>query len=83
MQTKQTQKKCPRCKEAISLKNYKQHVDELECDPFKNLNEANRCPLCHVDIPPNDLGWKQHLLTETCLIMKDQLNFIFYLSFFQ
>ena len=63
---KKSFKKCPRCKEAIHSNNYKQHTDEMACLPNKPGNVANRCPLCHTDIIPGEMGWKNHLISEGC-----------------
>lgn len=63
---KKSFRKCPRCKEAIHSNNYKQHTDEMACLPNKPLNVANRCPLCHSDIMPGEMGWKSHLISEGC-----------------
>ena len=63
---KKSFRKCPRCKEAIHSNNYKQHSDEMACLPNKATNVANRCPLCHTDIMPGDMGWKSHLISEGC-----------------
>lgn len=59
-------KKCPRCKEAIHQKNYKLHVEAKECLSAKPMAVNNRCPLCHLDIPPGAAGWKEHLLEDSC-----------------
>jgi len=34
----------------------------MGCEPAKSSFAANRCPLCHEDIPPHDEGWKKHIL---------------------
>ncbi len=57
---------CPRCKEPIHVGEYDQHVDEELCNMASNPAKANRCPLCHEDVPPSEKGWKQHLLVDTC-----------------
>ena len=59
-------KKCPRCKEAVQQKVYKQHVESKECLPAKPMAANNRCPLCHMDISPGVNGWKEHLIEEGC-----------------
>lgn len=60
-------KECGRCKEPINTKIYDRHVSEKFCLPFKNINNANRCPLCHLDYSPSgDIGWEMHLLSEGC-----------------
>lgn len=63
---KKSFRKCPRCKEAIHSNNFKEHTEEMACLPFKNLNVANRCSLCHTDIMPGETGWKTHLIAEGC-----------------
>lgn len=63
---KKTFRKCPQCKEAVHVSEYKQHTEELECLRASPLNVANRCPLCHQDIPPGETGWKKHLINEGC-----------------
>lgn len=59
-------KHCKRCKEAIYNKEYDSHVKENKCNPAKNPNSSNRCPLCHKDIPPQDKGFVQHLVKDIC-----------------
>ena len=59
-------RKCPRCKEAIHMDEFKQHTDEMSCNQFVPPDQANRCPLCHQDIKPGEIGWKSHLLYEGC-----------------
>lgn len=63
---KKSFRKCPRCKEAIHANNYKQHTEEMACLPNKPANVANRCALCHSDIMPGEIGWKNHLISEGC-----------------
>ena len=57
---------CKRCKEAIDLKDYEYHVRENKCNPAKNINSSNRCPVCHRDIPPHDKGFYLHLVKYIC-----------------
>lgn len=59
-------KECKRCKEPIEIDLYKLHVEENGCEPAKNLNVANRCPLCHRDVQPHERGWVFHLTKEKC-----------------
>ena len=59
-------RKCPRCKEAIPTSEFKQHTDEMSCLQSSPLSVAQRCPLCHQDIPPDEMGWKRHLISEGC-----------------
>eukprot|EP01015_Nassula_variabilis_P033834 TRINITY_DN8213_c0_g1_i4.p1 TRINITY_DN8213_c0_g1~~TRINITY_DN8213_c0_g1_i4.p1 ORF type:complete len:215 (-),score=44.76 TRINITY_DN8213_c0_g1_i4:84-728(-) len=59
-------RKCPRCKESVLASEYQDHVEEMACIPAKSLNIANRCPLCHSDIPPGKQGWQVHLLEDGC-----------------
>ena len=57
---------CKRCKEAIPIKLYDKHQKENRCNPAKNMNSNNRCPLCHEDIPPYDKGFFTHLCVDFC-----------------
>ena len=57
---------CPRCKEAVPVEELDDHIEQQSCYPSKPLGVANRCPLCHEDIPPGVDGWKQHILTDGC-----------------
>ncbi|MCQ2818668.1 MAG: hypothetical protein MJ252_15485 [archaeon] len=57
---------CKRCKEAIPKNEYDSHVKENNCNPAKNINIRNRCPLCHKDIPVGDKGFYTHLVKEGC-----------------
>lgn len=57
---------CPRCHEAIAAHLFEKHVDRKACLVAKPKNEANRCPLCHKDIPPFAAGWRQHLMVDKC-----------------
>lgn len=57
---------CKRCKEAIEASEYEGHVKENSCNPAKNINSCNRCPLCHKDVPPLDKGFVQHLVSDGC-----------------
>ena len=60
-------KECPRCKEAVLLKDYEAHVADKSCNQYKSSNVCNRCPLCHNDITPSGKeGWKIHLLEQMC-----------------
>ncbi len=59
-------KMCKRCKESIDVNEYEVHVKENKCNPAKNSNSSNRCPLCHKDIPPQDKGFVQHLVRDIC-----------------
>jgi centrosomal protein CEP104 len=60
-------KQCPRCKEAVLIKDYEAHVADKSCNPFKSSNVCNRCPLCHNDITPNGkVGWEIHLMEQMC-----------------
>jgi centrosomal protein CEP104 len=60
-------KQCPRCKEAVLVKDYEAHVADKSCNPFKSSNTCNRCPLCHNDITPaGKVGWEIHLLDQMC-----------------
>lgn len=63
---KKAVRKCPRCKEAVHMDEYKQHTEEMSCQVQQPPSKANRCPLCHQDIPPGDLGWRKHLLNDGC-----------------
>ena len=60
-------KRCPRCKEAVHVRDFEQHLDEALCNVAKPPSSANRCPLCHQDIKPaGPEGWKRHLLVDIC-----------------
>ena len=60
-------KQCPRCKEAVLIKDYEAHVADKSCNTFKSSNTCNRCPLCHNDITPaGKVGWEIHLLEQMC-----------------
>ena len=59
-------RRCPRCKEPVHTEDYKQHTEEMSCLQSQQPTRANRCPLCHMDIPPGEMGWKQHLLVQGC-----------------
>ncbi len=59
-------KQCKRCKEAIDTLQYDNHVKDNKCNPAKNINASNRCPLCHSDIPSGDRGWYSHLVRDLC-----------------
>lgn len=59
-------KTCKRCKEPINEKTYDNHVKENKCNPAKNPISANRCLLCHLDIPPSNKGWITHLVKDKC-----------------
>ena len=63
---KSNYKLCKRCKEAISTEVYDVHIKENRCNPAKNPNSSNRCPLCHKDIPPSDKGFYTHLAVVGC-----------------
>lgn len=63
---KDVMRECPRCKEALHVDEYEQHVDEQACLSAKPASVANRCPLCHEDVDPGIEGWKQHILVEGC-----------------
>jgi len=63
---KQDFRVCKRCKEAIIITEYESHVKENNCNPAKNINTCNRCPLCHNDVPPLDKGFVQHLVNDGC-----------------
>ncbi len=71
-------KLCKRCKEAVDIKDYDLHVKENKCNPAKNPNSSNRCPLCHKDIPPQDKGFLQHLVKDICQKNKrrDKVTFV-------
>jgi centrosomal protein CEP104 len=55
-------RQCPRCHECVSENGYEDHIRLSACREAKSPDEANRCPLCHMDIPPGEKGWKYHLL---------------------
>mmetsp|Transcript_6115 Transcript_6115/g.8292 ORF Transcript_6115/g.8292 Transcript_6115/m.8292 type:complete len:414 (+) Transcript_6115:370-1611(+) len=53
---------CPRCMEAIKQADLEDHRQANSCVVAKPPNMYNRCPLCHMDIPPHQEGWREHLL---------------------
>jgi len=59
-------KQCKRCKESIRLDEYEAHTSANKCLPHKSPIQANRCPLCHKDVPPGEKGWKEHLMKKKC-----------------
>ncbi len=59
-------KLCKRCKEAVLISAYETHIKDNTCNPAKNINSCNRCPLCHKDVPPLDKGFVQHLVNDGC-----------------
>ena len=65
-------KQCKRCKEAIDVGKYDNHVKDNKCNPGKNINASNRCPLCHLDIPAGDKGWYTHLIKVLCTKNKNK-----------
>ena len=65
-ESKDLVKQCPRCKEAIHVEEYEQHVDEQSCLSAKPVSKANRCPLCHDYVDPGPSGWIKHIITEGC-----------------
>ena len=71
---KGTHEECPRCREPVPLKIYDDHVAKAACNPAVPESQANRCPLCHQDIPPGVEGWKQHLLVDKCPKNERTLN---------
>jgi len=59
-------KLCKKCREPIDKTVMDKHVKDNKCIPGKNLNSANRCLVCHKDIPPQEKGWKTHLIVNGC-----------------
>ena len=57
-------KLCPKCKEAIPIESYEEHMKIFKCNEFKK--NCNRCPLCHGDIPLARDGFYMHLIKEGC-----------------
>ena len=57
---------CTRCKEAINMDEFENHLEENACLPAKHPSKANRCPLCHDDVDPGQSGWLKHILSEGC-----------------
>ena len=72
--SKSEYKQCKRCKEPIEIKFYDNHIKENKCNPAKNISSANRCPLCHCDIPPKESGFITHLIKEGCSQQKRKIN---------
>lgn len=58
--------KCKICQEAILKNNFNDHSKGNNCNPAKNINSSNRCPLCHKDIGVGDKGFYMHLVKEGC-----------------
>ena len=62
-------KQCNRCKEAIDVDFYEQHIQSLTCAKATGML---RCPLCHKDLPntqnfeSEDKIWRHHLTVEKC-----------------
>lgn len=59
-------KACPQCGEAITARFFDKHVAARDCLPRPHPKQANRCPLCHDDVPPGKRGWRRHLLEDEC-----------------
>ena len=57
-------KQCNRCKEAIPIESYDEHVKKSNCNQYKK--NCNRCPLCHNDIPLSKDAFFRHLTIEGC-----------------
>ena len=55
---------CQRCREAIPIDTYEEHIKIGKCNEFKK--NCNRCPLCHEDIPLSKDGFYIHLVKEGC-----------------
>ena len=72
--SKSEYKQCKRCNEAIEKNIYENHIKENKCNPAKNISSANRCPLCHCDIPPKESGFITHLIKEGCSQHNRKLN---------
>lgn len=64
-------KECTRCNQAIPVEQWLQHTLKQVCSIKKDVNDVH-CPLCLIKIePPNDAGWKLHLMTgEGCTKLK-------------
>ena len=71
---KSNYKLCKRCREAINIDVYEVHIKENRCNPAKNANSSNRCPLCHKDIPPSDKGFYTHLAVAGCECQSRKTN---------
>lgn len=52
---------CDRCGDAVEPALMVEHKREWFCKPLPPIDVGNRCPLCHLDIPPEKEGWMQHL----------------------
>eukprot|EP01135_Chromosphaera_perkinsii_P011779 Nk52_evm25s2496 gene=Nk52_evmTU25s2496 len=59
---KTSMRMCPRCREAVHDDDYESHVLRKNCLVAQPPEKANRCPLCHLNIPPGDDGWQTHLM---------------------
>lgn len=57
---------CPTCSDAFLINELENHINSQVCKPLPKPSTANRCPLCHTDIPPEREGWIHHLLEEGC-----------------
>ncbi|XP_006811920.1 centrosomal protein of 104 kDa-like [Saccoglossus kowalevskii] len=55
--------KCPRCHEAVEKAQLDKHVQEKVCSVARSKDQANRCPLCHMNIAAGEDGWKKHLMS--------------------
>ena len=61
---KEQYKKCDRCKQAIEIEKFDEHKNNKVCDEV-NEDKERICPLCHVNIEPEDI-WKIHFLSQGC-----------------
>ena len=61
---KEQYKKCDRCKQAIEVDKFNEHVNNKVCDEV-NEDKERICPLCHINIEPEDI-WKIHFLSQVC-----------------
>ncbi|KAI9353671.1 hypothetical protein BDR26DRAFT_848997 [Obelidium mucronatum] len=59
-------KQCSRCKECIMTAEFQSHVERQTCLPASIIPGVARCPLCHMDVPHGESGWKTHLLQNGC-----------------
>ncbi|KAI8801923.1 hypothetical protein BJ742DRAFT_565355 [Cladochytrium replicatum] len=53
---------CPRCHEAVLASEFRSHVSRRSCRPYPVDPNASRCPICHLDVPGGEKGWRLHLL---------------------
>ncbi|TPX70445.1 hypothetical protein SpCBS45565_g01833 [Spizellomyces sp. 'palustris'] len=58
-------RQCPRCKEAFKTVDFAAHTAKKSCRVLNHNPDLARCPMCHQDVPSDEEGWRQHLVTGT------------------